>query len=456
METKESRESTRPYINIDSPKENHYEMLAIHTMEAGHGEYQQPRVVTNVTSAAVSTSVNAKQSTEHRRDDKKATTKYVLCVMMTLLFLFSLIAIAAAALSVLNHISNQTLVQNETREYILPSFDVNTTMNGVDQCLVKFLDQLSGDIDLLNSRLDNLSSLANETMALAHSERATLVSQIDSLQSRLNVTENELERARRTEQADHDRLQNQISTHRNVLGYRSGFTMHAPNCGPGYWKRVAHLDMSISSHRCPPVWREYRGSNGVRACGRPANAPDSSCTQNVYSTSASFGKICGRVIGYQVGSPDVFLDGEDRIGGAFVDGVSITYRYGPSRMHVWTYAAGLSDRIISRHERASCPCAQTDSQFKQNPPGFVGYRYYCESGNPHSTFTSTNTLSYTADPLWDGHRCEGTCCRDGISPPWFSVVLPHSISSNIEVRICGVEAASNEDTPISLLEIYVQ
>ena len=444
METKKVSEK---HVDIDLPTVNHYEQLVVHTIEAGHGEYQQPKINTGVTSVAVSSSVKAKQSIEHKRDTKK-TTKYALCIMMTLLFLFSAIAIVAAALSMLTYVSNQTLKQPETREDVLPSFDLNKTMNAVDQ--------LSDDIDLLNSRLDNLSSLANETMALAHSERVSLASQVITLQSRLNETEKRLEQARRIEQADHDRLQDQISTHRNVLGYRSGFTMHAPNCGPGYWKRVAHLDMSISSHRCPPVWREYRGSNGVRACGRPANAPDSSCTQNVYLTSASFGKICGRVIGYQVGSPDVFLDGEDRIGGAYVDGVSITYRYGPSRMHVWTYAAGLSDRIISRHERASCPCAQTDSQFKQDPPGFVGYRYYCESGNPHSTFASTNTLSYTADRLWDGHRCEGNCCRYGISPPWFSVVLPHSISSDIEVRICGVEAASNEDTPISLLEIYVQ
>ena len=28
---------------------------------------------------------------------------------------------------------------------------------------------------------------------------------------------------------------------------------------------------------------------------------------------------------------------------------------------------------------------------------------------------------YTADKLWGGKQCEGTCCTNSKSPPWFSV-----------------------------------
>ena len=35
------------------------------------------------------------------------------------------------------------------------------------------------------------------------------------------------------------------------------------------------------------------------------------------------------------------------------------------------------------------------------------------------------------------------------------VELPNPINDDIEVRICGDEGTSNEDTPIELLEIYI-
>ena len=92
----------------------------------------------------------------------------------------------------------------------------------------------------------------------------------------------------------------------------------------------------------------------------------------------------------------------------------------------------------------------------QTPPLFVGNNYYCESGNPSSTFQHTNVLMYTGDPLWDGQQCEGQCCSNGKSPPWFSVTLPSPTSNDINVRICGTEATTNEDTPIAILELYVQ
>ena len=62
------------------------------------------------------------------------------------------------------------------------------------------------------------------------------------------------------------------------------------------------------------------------------------------------------------------------------------------------------------------------------------------------------------DKLWDGEQCshEGTCCTGANTPPWFSVSLRSPTNDDIEVRIMGTESTTNEDTPIELLEIYVQ
>ena len=60
--------------------------------------------------------------------------------------------------------------------------------------------------------------------------------------------------------------------------------------------------------------------------------------------------------------------------------------------------------------------------------------------------------------IHSGQQCdnEGTCCTGANTPPWFSVELHNSTSDDIEVRICHDQDTIDEDTPIQLLEIYVQ
>ena len=199
------------------------------------------------------------------------------------------------------------------------------------------------------------------------------------------------------------------------------------------------------SQTCPSAWREIT-NNGVRVCGRPPSSNDM-CHGTFYSTGGhTFNKVCGRVIGYQIGHPDAFHS-FDSINSAYVEGVSITH--GSPRAHIWTYAADISE-TSSR----ACPC---DNGSTSNPPSFVGNNYYCESGNINSSFT--NYFLYADDPLWDGEDCstEGTCCSDidGRFPPWFSVTLNNPTNDNIEVQICA-DYDTSEDTPIELLEIYIQ
>ena len=118
----------------------------------------------------------------------------------------------------------------------------------------------------------------------------------------------------------------------------------------------------------------------------------------------------------------------------YADGVSITY--GSPRTRIWTYSAGVTEG-------------------RKAAPTFIGNNYYCESGNGiPSEFDFTGHL-YDSDPIWDGKLCEGQCCTRK-SPPWFSVMLNSPTAADIEVRICGDQTVCDEDTPIAMMELYVQ
>ena len=171
----------------------------------------------------------------------------------------------------------------------------------------------------------------------------------------------------------------------------------------------------------------------------------SGCRATTYSTGDQYSKICGRVIGYQVGTPDAFNMNNRSITG--FDGVTITY--GTQRTHVWSYVAGQSD---TRNIPSDCPCSSSQAAM---PPQFIGDNYYCESGNP-SNIRSTSQF-FSNDPLWDGQQCEGTCCTGAkSSSPWFSVRLPAPTADTIKVSICLDQRTSDEDIPVELIEMYVQ
>ena len=112
-------------------------------------------------------------------------------------------------------------------------------------------------------------------------------------------------------------------------------SMTAAQCGPGQWTRVAYLDMTNPSQSCPSAWQLLTG-NGVRVCGRPSSSINM-CHGTFYPTGHAYTKVCGRVIGYQVGQTDAFAS-HRTIDQAYVDGVSITR--GSPRTHVWTLTAG--------------------------------------------------------------------------------------------------------------------
>ena len=216
------------------------------------------------------------------------------------------------------------------------------------------------------------------------------------------------------------------------------------HCGAGEWHRVAILNMSDPSQQCPPAWREYNISQ-FRVCGRPVSMA-ASRPSHIYPINHWYSKVCGRVIGIQVSSPDAFLSNRG-INDGYIDGVSITH--GSPRNHIWSYVGSFSE--IAENTDV-CPCNYSSAV---QSPSFVGNNYYCESGNPTDDWVGR---VFPNDKLWDGEQCshEGTCCTGANTPPWFSVSLGNPTSDDIEVRIMGTESTTNEDTPIELLEIYVQ
>uniref|UniRef100_A0A1X7SI66 Uncharacterized protein n=1 Tax=Amphimedon queenslandica TaxID=400682 RepID=A0A1X7SI66_AMPQE len=75
-------------------------------------------------------------------------------------------------------------------------------------------------------------------------------------------------------------------------------------CGKGGgWRRIANLNMSDPNEKCPTQFRTY-SSGGVRACGRPVTNSGSCVGITFPSRDIKYSQVCGKVIGYQVGTTD--------------------------------------------------------------------------------------------------------------------------------------------------------
>ena len=122
----------------------------------------------------------------------------------------------------------------------------------------------------------------------------------------------------------------------NSTGYSCG--------GSTGWRRVAYLNMSDPSQQCPSVWQEITTPH--RVCGRRSTS--ASCEGLTYSTgSEQYDQVCGRIIGYQIGTPYAFIPyphgSGASIDGVYVIGVSVTH--GSPRQHIWTFAGGADETV---------------------------------------------------------------------------------------------------------------
>ena len=216
------------------------------------------------------------------------------------------------------------------------------------------------------------------------------------------------------------------------------------------WRRVAYLNMSDPTQQCPSVWQEITTPH--RVCGRRSTI-HGRCEGLTYSTgSEQYNQVCGRIIGYQIGTPDAFNGAGRSINTPYLDGVSVTI--GSPRQHVWSFAAGHDEE--STRIRSICPCV-TGSVDENFIPSFVGQNYLCESGLTQWNGTNAGIFWPNGDPLWDGQGCGPTssCCTFN-SPPWFNVQLSSPTTDDIDVRICCDQGIDDEDAPIQLIELYVK
>ena len=229
----------------------------------------------------------------------------------------------------------------------------------------------------------------------------------------------------------------------------------------GGWTQVIKLNMTNSSHQCPPGTR-LRTDLSKRLCG--INFSGLGCSSAIFDVHGiEYTQVCGKIIAYQDASTDAFgavhnnpLRSNATIDGNYVDGISLTHGTNP-RKHIWTFAAALDETASGPWYK--CPCTDVHrAASATQPPAFVGNDYFCDTGSTHHW----SFIFYPDDPLWDGAGCgpANTCCTLN-SPPWFRKQLTASTTDNIEMRMCRDENARtnnrpNEDTPIEILELYIR
>ena len=168
-----------------------------------------------------------------------------------------------------------------------------------------------------------------------------------------------------------------------------------------------------------------------------------------------YSHICGRVVGYQVGSTDGFRaytrSWYTRLEDPFVDGVILTH--GTEKQHIWTFSASITEGPVSGSNQFDliCPCTHPGST--QSIPPFVGTDYFCET----AVTGGWDLVFYPNDQLWDGGNCgSGSTCCDFNDLPYFCKSLSEPTTDDIGVTICADEGVDNEDSPIELIEIFVQ
>ena len=230
------------------------------------------------------------------------------------------------------------------------------------------------------------------------------------------------------------------STHNDVTVYCD----MTRTCGniTGGWTRVAKLDMNVPSvPQCPPgLCLNYTTIPTCRPCQY-----DAGCTSTVFKVHGSYSKICGKIIGYQVGTPDG-LNLEFNNG--TIDGIFLTRGF--YRRHIWAFIASISADVVMQN---SCPCLLGRNDVRLNTRLSIGHNYFCDTAGDEALQGG----QLFTEPLWDGSGCTGqsSCCTFN-SPPWFFVELPEPTSDYIELRICRNQHRDDEDFAIQLIDIYVQ
>ena len=212
-------------------------------------------------------------------------------------------------------------------------------------------------------------------------------------------------------------------------------------CGPGCWKRVFYMNATASDQSCPNQWNLR--TSPVRGCAGAGSSCRSAFSDDI---SIPYSKVCGRITGEALMSPDAFFRHQSNqitIEGNYLDGVSVTHGLAGSRTHIWSFGAG-HPAISALNFITRCPCDTDDRSQAPLPPAEVGNNYFCDRADE-------------LDPIWTGNSCSNNnpCCSFH-NPPYFSVQLPATTTDRIELRICNDNNPTNEVVLVRFAEIYVQ
>ena len=219
--------------------------------------------------------------------------------------------------------------------------------------------------------------------------------------------------------------------------------------------RIVNINMTLPNATCPDGFGMIE-VQGKKLCGRGTS--ERGCTSAFFNTSGmSYTKVCGKVKGYQFSSPNAFYwftrTLAPTVNDLYVDGVVLTYNSTDNvRSHIWTLAAAIDEIKRDQALAFACPCTQRNETYTHKLPKFMGDDYYCDTGSRQKYVYKTY---YLDDPLWDGKGCgpESSCCeKAGV----FCKEIGEPTKSPIEVRLCGNEPRSNEDTPLEEIELYIQ
>ena len=222
----------------------------------------------------------------------------------------------------------------------------------------------------------------------------------------------------------------------------------ARNCScdaSGGWARVADLDMTDPTQQCPDGFKLInRTEPPLRTCGRHGHS-DACVSTTFFVHGIEYSHVCGRIVGYQFGSPSGFDTGESSIDRDYIAGISLTH--GLPRQHIWSFVNAQNENTTSE----VCPCIQNSVI---SVPLFVGNDYFCDSAVRGSD--RTESIYYPDDPLWDGQGCgsTSTCCEFN-NPPWFCKQLPQPTTDNIELRLCENSVSTADDSLFELIQLYI-
>ena len=237
-----------------------------------------------------------------------------------------------------------------------------------------------------------------------------------------------------------------LNTRDGIIRVTCNFNVQLPPPRPVRgWQEIANIDMSNPTDSCPSPLNETISPS--RRCEKSSGS--AGCDSVFFPTyNVPFSKLCGRAVGYSIGSADALRSvfgscgpsGCETIDEPYVDGLSITYSSECARVHVWTFAAQ------TRGSFSHCPCGNA----AYTSPSFVGDSYYCEVAQNNNS------------PLWEGEGCtdrfatDAPCCENP-NLPWFCREFDQPIvTDNIEVRICTDQYRSDERIEFDLLKLYIQ